>query len=453
MYIKKLQLINFKNIKEFRADLTKGIYLVTAENDRGKSNLISAIVTCLTGNRSDNLLTKGEEAGSIQIEIGEEKTEYTLELRYTEKNPRGTIYITDQNGMSSSNLSALQQLFQYTDFDAHQFVMMSNTAEGRRKQMEIVKGLIPQEIRMKIDQIERELPVLEQNRTEWGRKIKDLDGAVKEMGIGPEDIEYYTAPIDIKDLNKRIDEGYQRNNEIARKEEELQAHQSSLDVWDEKMDTDLAKFDDDGLELEAQIQALKEKQEQLLEQRKLYIKKMEEDKAAKEQSVKALKTYLGANKKTSIESLREQADKAGEHNIRFEKVQEYKTKQERLSAAAKERQKVDDEIKEKRAEKEELIKSAKLPIKGLTFEEEGLAIDGIPFRPGEVSTSQEIEIAARLIMAMNPKTKIFKLMNGESIGQEKFKAIVEFAKKNGYQGFIEEMHRGQNDLVVEEYSE
>lgn len=451
MYVTKHTLINFKNITEYMADYKSAIYLVTAENDSGKSNLIESIIIALTGKRSDNLLTKGKESGKIEVEID---NKYKVEVRYSEKNPRGTLYITDmQSGMTSTQQSMLQDIFGYKSFDANEFIMMSNTAEGRRKQMEIVKSLIPKDTLMKIDQIERELPVLEQNRTEWGRKIKDLDGAVKEMGIGPEDIEYYTAPIDIKDLNKRIDEGYQRNNEIARKEEELQAHQSSLDVWDEKMDTDLAKFDDDGLELEAQIQALKEKQEQLLEQRKLYIKKMEEDKAAKEQSVKALKTYLGANKKTSIESLREQADKAGEHNIRFEKVQEYKTKQERLSAAAKERQKVDDEIKEKRAEKEELIKSAKLPIKGLTFEEEGLAIDGIPFRPGEVSTSQEIEIAARLIMAMNPKTKIFKLMNGESIGQEKFKAIVEFAKKNGYQGFIEEMHRGQNDLVVEEYSE
>jgi fatty acid/phospholipid biosynthesis enzyme len=64
-----------------------------------------------------------------------------------------------------------------------------------------------------------------------------------------------------------------------------------------------------------------------------------------------------------------------------------------------------------------------------------------------------MEVVARLIMAKNPKVKLFRIGRGESLGAKRLKAIVDFAKKNGYQGFIEQVVRGQNELVVTEYNE
>ena len=39
------------------------------------------------------------------------------------------------------------------------------------------------------------------------------------------------------------------------------------------------------------------------------------------------------------------------------------------------------------------------------------------------------------------------------MGEKRLQAIIDIAKKNGFQGFIEEVKRGQDDLIIEEYTE
>ena len=120
-------------------------------------------------------------------------------------------------------------------------------------------------------------------------------------------------------------------------------------------------------------------------------------------------------------------------------------------------QKKEDALNAKIAEldgkKEQLIKSAELPIDGLTFAEDGLLLNGIPFAAGQVSDSQMMEVAVRLIIAANKTVKVFRVARGESLGKERLNTILEIAKHYGYQGFIEEVKRGQDYLSVEEYSE
>ena len=89
----------------------------------------------------------------------------------------------------------------------------------------------------------------------------------------------------------------------------------------------------------------------------------------------------------------------------------------------------------------------------MTFTEDGLELNGVPFVAGKVSDSQIMEVAAKLIIASNPTVKVFRIARGESLGEKRLKSIIDIAKKNGFQGFIEEVRRGQDDLTIEEYTE
>lgn len=453
MIVQKIQLINFKNIGEFRGEFTKGIYLVTGENDKGKSNLIGSIMTCLTGTRSANLLKQGEEKGSVSVEIGDEHSKYTIELRFSDKNPRGTLYIKDENsGMETNNLSVLQKMFQYTDFDANEFVQMSTTAEGRKRQVEIIKKLLPEKVLEQIQGIEQKLPELEADRREWGRKIKDLDGSIKEMAITKDQLDYFTEEINVDELSDRIEKATTHNNMIAQAKERMQEKQNILNTYDNETEFEESKFEEQMIDIEDEILRLKKKQDILKEEKEKYSERRKSEKSKIKEQIADLKA--GATQEPeNVDSLREQMSQAGDHNRMVLRIQEYNKQRYLLQDAIEKRKELDDKIKEHRAKKESLVKDSKLPIEGLSFEDDQLTINNIPFAPGEVSTSQQIEIAAKLIIAMNPKMKVFKLMNGESLGQEKFNAIIDFAKKEGYQGFIEEMHRGQADLRVEEYTE
>ena len=64
-----------------------------------------------------------------------------------------------------------------------------------------------------------------------------------------------------------------------------------------------------------------------------------------------------------------------------------------------------------------------------------------------------MEVAAKLIIASNPTVKVFRIARGESLGAKRLQSLIELARKEGYQGFIEEVKRGQDDLIIEEYSE
>ena len=82
-----------------------------------------------------------------------------------------------------------------------------------------------------------------------------------------------------------------------------------------------------------------------------------------------------------------------------------------------------------------------------------MELNGVPFVAGKVSDSQIMEVAAKLIIASNPTVKVFRIARGESLGAKRLQSLIELARKEGYQGFIEEVKRGQDDLVIEEYSE
>ena len=128
-------------------------------------------------------------------------------------------------------------------------------------------------------------------------------------------------------------------------------------------------------------------------------------------------------------------------------------KKKQKEAAEKTARTFEDKLGALAKERETLIATSKLPIAGLSFTDDGLELNGVPFVAGKVSDSQIMEVAAKLIIASNPTVKVFRIARGESLGEKRLQAIIDIAKANGFQGFIEEVKRGQTDLVVEEYTE
>ena len=153
---------------------------------------------------------------------------------------------------------------------------------------------------------------------------------------------------------------------------------------------------------------------------------------------------------TNVPELLAQAEA---HNKKYSLVEQYKEKKHLFDDATAKAQEMDARIDALAKERAELIASAELPIEGLTFTDDGLELNGVPFVPGKVSDSQIMEIAAKLIIASNPTVKVFRIARGESLGAKRLATIIDIAKRNGFQGFIEQVQRGQTEMLVEEYTE
>lgn len=479
MIIKRLELVNFQVISKFNADFEGNVYFITGDNELGKSTVLKAIGALLTGAR-DAVLKNGENKGFARMVIGDDGEEYKVELRYTKSNPRGTLSITQKgSGMRSDNVSMLQKILGYTDFDAVEFSRWSETAEGRRKQIEVVKSLLPGKVRKRIAEIDSEVIDLKDKRLFSNRELKQYNAlcAEAENNLSSGDVEKFTVPKDITTLMQE----QQVAAQLIEKAKTVRASREQRIIQLSAIPERIKQVDEDYLNKIGNIKsrliearkayeeklalaekAYKEAQDMLTEDSKQVetdkanqLKSIEEERADLERRKANADKWLEEYEKDNPEKLdtAERLKAAEEYNKKCRIVSEYKEKVRLRDSVAKDVDAMENRLEKLASERENLISDSKLPIPGLSFTNEGLELNGVPFIAGKVSDSQIMEVAAKLIIASNPTVKVFRIARGESLGQKRLQAIINIAKENGFQGFIEEVKRGQDELIIEEYTE
>lgn len=479
MIIKRLELVNFQVISKFNADFEGNVYFITGDNELGKSTVLKAIGALLTGAR-DAVLKNGENKGFARMVIGDDGEEYKVELRYTKSNPRGTLSITqNSSGRRSDNVSMLQKILGYTDFDAVEFSRWSETAEGRRKQIEVVKSLLPEKVRKRIAEIDSEVIDLKDKRLFSNRELKQYNAlcAEAENNLSSGDVEKFTVPKDITTLMQE----QQVAAQLIEKAKTVRASREQRIIQLSAIPERIKQVDEDYLNKIGNIKsrliearkayeeklalaekAYKEAQDMLTEDSKQVetdkanqLKSIEEERADLERRKANADKWLEEYEKDNPEKLdtAERLKAAEEYNKKCRIVSEYKEKVRLRDSVAKDVDAMEKRLEKLASERENLISDSKLPIPGLSFTNEGLELNGVPFIAGKVSDSQIMEVAAKLIIASNPTVKVFRIARGESLGQNRLQAIINIAKENGFQGFIEEVKRGQDELIIEEYTE
>ena len=450
MYIKKLELLNFQVIEKFQAEFDGNVYFITGDNELGKSTLLKAIGALLTGER-DDVLRNGASKGFAKMIVGDDGEEYDVQLSFTENNPRGTLTIKQKTtGMATNNVSMLSRIFGYQDFDAVEFSRWSETAEGRRKQISVVKSLLAPAVRERIEFIDTEVAELKNERTGVNRDVKTFDTLLAQISsrMEPGDIEKYSAPVDISELMAQ----QQTNAALIEKAKTVRA---SLAQRTEQ----LAAIPERISYAEDSLKKAKEAARKMIEDaERTYnetVSAINAEKADLETRKANCETWLAKYESNNPEksTIAEQLQAAESHNKKYSLVEQYKEKKSQYDECAQNVERIEEKIANLSTERAGLIESAKLPIDGLSFTDDGLVLNGIPFVPGKVSDSQIMEIAAKLIIASNPNVKVFRIARGESLGEKRLQAIIDIAKRNGFQGFIEQVKRGQTEMLVEEYVE
>ena len=468
MYIKKLELLNFQVIEKFEAEFNGNVYFVTGDNELGKSTLLKAIGALLTGER-DDVLRNGASKGFAKMVVGDDGEEFDVSLSFTENNPRGTLTIKQKStGMATNNVSMLQRIFGYQDFDAVEFSRWSETADGRRKQIAVVKSLLAPAVRERIEAIDVEVSGLKTERTGVNRDVKTFDTLIAQLTgrMEPGDIEKYATPIDVTGLMeqqatnaKLIEKAKTVRATLAQRTEQLAAIPGEIDAENNRYQSELATIDRRVADAKAAYEkAVADAEQAKAESADFHAKELafiEERKKDVETRKANCETWLAKYEENNPEktNVPELLANAEAHNKKYSLVEQYKEKKQQLDDVKAKAEQMDARIDALTKERAELIATAKLPIDGLTFTDDGLELNGVPFVPGKVSDSQIMEIAAKLIIASNPTVKVFRIARGESLGAKRLETIIDIAKRNGFQGFIEQVQRGQTEMLVEEYTE
>lgn len=445
MNIRNLRLSNFQLIEDFEGDFADGkIYFIRGDNELGKSTILKSIAILL-GGKKDDLLQNGKEKGFAKMVVGDDKQEYEVSLTFTKENPKGTLKIKGPNGMSSSNVSALQSIFGYTNFDAVEFSRWSETAEGRRKQVETVKALLPKAAKDRLDAIDNERKEAYERRKNANYELSRAEKVLsdQEAGLQPGDVDKYKEPKDVTQLleaeTKRVQLEEKAKVAIARRNEIVREITEEIPA---KRKRALAAFE----EAKAEFERKKAAYESEVIQLEASEKELSERKAKAD-------AWLSEYEKMDIPNKGDAVKEAEEWNRKHSMVKKVTELRSELEKSKEEADKADAKIKALDKEKETIIVKSKLPVKGLSFGDDGLMLNGVLFAPGKVSDSQIMEVAFQLVIASNPTVKVFCIARGESLGKKRLQDIINLAKENGFQGFLEEVIRGQEELQIEEYTE
>ena len=330
-----------------------------------------------------------------------------------------------------------------------------------------------------VAEIDAEVMTVKEKRKDANAEVKTYTTicAAAEKQLKPGDVKTYAEKIDIADLmeeqneNARlIEKAKTVRTALQTRTEQLEAIPGRIKAAEETKNTEIdaaikyeaeaqAEYDRIVAEAKKALEAAKKKSKAdakaAADKYDETLAQIQTDKADYETRKNNAAAWLAKYEENNPENLdtAERLKQAEEHNKINALVVDYLTKKKQKDAAEKVAQTHEKKLSDLLKERETLIAKSELPIAGLTFTDDGLELNGVPFVAGKVSDSQIMEVAAKLIIASNPTVKVFRIARGESLGAKRLQSLIELARKEGYQGFIEEVKRGQDDLIIEEYSE
>lgn len=422
---------NFKNIEKTEVDFAGRSATIIGKNGAGKSSFMQAICSPIN---SDFIpakpIKKGEERGSIELTIGgtlngEEET-YTLGLYFSDKHKKGRITITNGDGETvSGGKKLIEEIVGNIGFDIQEFIKLGVTSNGSiskpgtQEQIEILKGLMPRDILKQMHDLDVEYSGTYDTRAGVNRDISHAKAKLEGHEFTQDELEFYKEAIDTKDIVSKmngIEKDLEDYNKVFNGVESLKVEAPILG---------------------GKITRLKAELEQA-------------EKELRENDVKIIngEAWLEGKTKPSMEALNDDLANANQHN---EKVKEIKELGE--SQAVIRNLELDSETKTKRLEaikkeKKEIFASSPLPVKDLTFDDEGIYFKGLPFVEGQHPTSTIILIGARIGMALNPNLRMLVIKDGSLLDKKTLKWLVSKCEEENYQLFIEKVADNE-DVEIE----
>ena len=168
----KLILQNFKKWKSLNVDFPEnGVLIVKGPPDSGKSSVLQAIDTLCKCGKSDNLLNRDSSSGNSSVSfVAADGLTYELNQDLTADTNR--FLLSMPNGINTRKIADIQSIVKYNPFTLDEFINMSYTAEGKRKQIDIMLKIMPKEIQDEFFALEFEEKELTGKSPELRKKME-----------------------------------------------------------------------------------------------------------------------------------------------------------------------------------------------------------------------------------------------------------------------------------------
>ena len=92
------------------------------------------------------------------------------------------------------------------------------------------------------------------------------------------------------------------------------------------------------------------------------------------------------------------------------------------------------------------LAAAKFPVPGLGFGDSGVTYQGVPF--AQASSAEQIKISLGMAMALNPKLRVLRIVDGSLLDDESMQTVRDMAAEHDFQVWIETVGSSDDPAAV-----
>ena len=428
---------NIKKIKVVDITPENDVVIIEGKNAQGKSSVMDTISMALGGEKLIPIdpVRHGEERAAIKLDLGE-----VIVKRTWKKADSGSVLeIKTKDGEKvRSPQEWLNDKLKLATLDPSVFIKM--------KPVERVEEL-------------KKIPGLDcsQEDTDYMKEYdartlvnRDLDTAKKSLS----EYEGLVMPKDLRsvpEIQKEIDAVEKKNKsvrehnaEISLKRDDLAEMDMQISHSEELSAKALENYNNALDEINQAETVIKQQQERISKLRELANHhsaqsvrlKDESNDTRKKKEILAKEIELSMPlEELSTERLKTELLASSELSAIAEKISRKKTLEKNIADYEDEVQTIEKRMVAIKKKKKDKFSAFNMPVSGLEVGEKDLMFNGITF--DNLSQAQKISVSMALAIAQNPTLKIIKVAEGSLFDESTLKLVINFAKQNDFQVWIE----------------
>lgn len=410
---------NVKRLTAVHIEPDGNVVIVGGKNGAGKSSVLDSIIYALAGGKTIPKvpIRRGADAAEVTVDLGD----IIVRRTFTESSSRLTV--TTHNGATLKSPQALLDKLTQNGvaFDPEAFSRMRPADQV--EQLKKVVGLDFSDLNLKRQS-------LYEQRTDINRDIKRTQANLTEVTVF-EDVPADGKPLSVSDLTTELEKRRDHNLAISRKAEQLQARKRTIATAHERME-----------QLDGEIADI----EKRLEEKRASKLRGVEQIAQAEAEATQWQAELDAAVEADENEVREQIKNVESINNRLKSNLRRKELKEELDQLQGESDKLTRQIDEIDRDKQHQLAKAPFPVTGMTFDEDGILLDGIPF--DQASSAEKLRASVAMGMAINPELKVLIIRDGSLLDEDSLKLVADMAAEHNAQVWIERVGTGEECQVI-----
>lgn len=406
--ITQLQAENVKRIKAVTIDPKGSVVVIGGKNGQGKTSVLDSIMYALGGKETlpAQPLRKGQANGKIVVKLTDGMT---ITRRFTRKGESDSTTALEVRGPAGETLSSpqalLDKLCSRVAFDPLAFSRLKP-----KDQADELKALVG----LNFDELDAQREVAYSSRTDLHRQIKQAEAEL----IGIDQVEGVPlAEVSVAGLTDKLAAAEKRNKLNEGDRSTLAAQQARVKSYENERDRLKAELERVERSLADEIKT-RDEMATAVEQLK------DSDTAALRQQIK--------DAETTNKGVRQNA-----RRLALSSVAET-IKQKALALT----EKIDGIDKAKA----DAMQGAKYPVAGLSFNAEGVTMDGLPF--SQASSAQQLRVSIAIGFALNPGLPIALIRDGSLLDSDSLALAAQITDEHKGQLWIERVGAGDEVTVL-----